>query len=39
MAKRGRSPSRSIALLHFLLCVSAPMLAAEPGLLIGKHAS
>ena len=39
MSKRGRPPLLSIALLHFLLCVSAPMLAAEPELLIRKHAS
>lgn len=40
MSKRGGPPLLSIALLHFLLlCVPGSMLAAEPELLIGKHAS
>lgn len=39
MSTSGRPPLLSIAVVHFLLCVSAPILAAEPELLVGKQAS
>jgi len=37
MPNTGRSQVRGITLLHLLLCVSVPLIAAEPRVLVGKR--